>query len=62
MSDPAAAIAALEEALASGELTVEVEGKKTTYRSAADLKAALSYFRGQASAPGYGATLAVFGD
>jgi hypothetical protein len=43
-------IAALEKALASGELTVESDGDRVTYRSSADLKAALDYFRQQQAA------------
>lgn len=67
MSDHSARIAALEEAVASGELTIKVDGKETTYRSMDELLKALRYFRGRdagAAAPGgvtYGATLAVFG-
>ncbi len=33
----------LETALASGELTVEYEGRRVTFRSVAELTAALSY-------------------
>lgn len=36
-------IDALERALASGELTVEYGGRRVTYRSIAELKAALDY-------------------
>lgn len=39
------AITALETALASGELTVEYAGRRITYKSAADLVAALEYFK-----------------
>lgn len=45
MADPAASIAALEDALASGELTVEIEGKRITYRSVVELRQALGYFK-----------------
>ncbi|MBM3928361.1 MAG: hypothetical protein FJ335_07880 [Sphingomonadales bacterium] len=40
-------IAALEEAAASGVLTIESEGERITYRSTADLFRALDYFRRQ---------------
>ena len=52
--DYAAEIARLEGALASGELTIEQEGERVTYRSTKDLKAALDHFRqaaAQASQP-----------
>lgn len=55
MTDYSTKIAALEAALASGELTVESDGERVTYRSVADLRSALDYFAGrQASevAPG----------
>jgi len=66
MTDHTTRIAALEDALASGELTIKVEGKETTYRTAADLLRALTYFRDQQGASsgggsGYGVTLATFG-
>lgn len=64
MSDHTARVAALEDALASGELTIKVEGKETTYRTAADLLKALTYFRDQqriASGAAYATTLATFG-
>lgn len=38
---------ALETAIASGELTVEYDGKRVTYRSISDLKAAADYVRSQ---------------
>lgn len=44
MTDYSTKISALEEALASGELTVESDGERLTYRSVAELKAALDYF------------------
>jgi hypothetical protein len=37
MAFTAAQLTALEEAIASGELTVEFEGKRVTYRSMAEL-------------------------
>lgn len=53
MTDYSSKIAALEEALASGELTVESDGERLTYRSVSELKAALDYFsaRNSAAAP-----------
>ncbi len=45
MADPAASIAALEDALASGELTVEIDGKRVSYRTVAELREALAYFK-----------------
>lgn len=44
-SEITAAIAALETALASGELTVEYNGRRVTYRSAAEIVSALDYFK-----------------
>jgi hypothetical protein len=62
MTDHTARIAALEAALASGELTIKVEGKETTYRSTPELLQALRYFREQqATGAGYGVTLVTFG-
>lgn len=67
MADQSARIDALEEALASGELTIKVDGKETTYRDTKSLLSALAYFRARhtagagASAPSYGSTLATFG-
>ncbi len=43
-------IAALESALAAGELTVESNGDRVTYRSTTDLLASLSYYRDKAAA------------
>lgn len=48
--DFVAEIAALEAAAATGELTVEDNGERVTYRSMKDLLAALEYFRGRARA------------
>ena len=47
--DYAIEIAALEAAAASGELTVESDGDRVTYRSTSDLLKMLDYFRGKAS-------------
>lgn len=47
--DYAVEIAALETAVATGELTVESDGDRVTYRTMADLLAALSYFRQRAA-------------
>jgi hypothetical protein len=44
VTDYSTKISALEEALASGELTVESDGERLTYRSVAELKGALDYF------------------
>lgn len=43
-------IAALEAAAATGELTVEQDGDRVTYRSMDDLLKALTYFKAQAAA------------
>lgn len=45
MATYTAEIAALETALASGELTVEIEGRRVTYRSAGELKSAIAFFQ-----------------
>ena len=47
--DYAVEIAALEAAAGSGELTVESDGDRVTYRSTSDLLKMLDYFRGKAS-------------
>lgn len=65
MTDYSTKIAALEEALASGELTVESDGERVTYRSIADLKGAIDYFisRNSPSAGGVGrpaSTVAIY--
>lgn len=61
MIDYSARIAALEAALASGELRVESDGDSVTYRSTSDLVRALDYFRSRQAAVGRTATtLAVF--
>lgn len=60
-------IASLEAAAASGELTIESNGERLTYRSMSDLLAALDYFKkaaAAAAAPGRtvsNTTLAQFG-
>ncbi len=62
--DYAVEIAALEAAAASGELTVESDGDRVTYRSTSDLLKMLDYFRTKASlvsvTPPSLATFAVF--
>jgi len=56
----------LRAALASGELTVETDGDRVTYRSVSDLKSALAHFREEAAqartpfAPTFGVTVAAF--
>lgn len=45
--DYATEISSLEAAAASGELTVEQDGERVTYRSMSDLLWALNYFKGQ---------------
>lgn len=42
-------IAALEAAAASGELTVESDGDRVTYKSTSDLLKVLDYFRNRAA-------------
>ena len=44
MTDYTAKITALEDAIASGELTVESDGDRVTYRSMSDLMKARDYF------------------
>ena len=61
--DFTAEIAALEAAAASGELTVESDGDRVTYRSTTDLLKTLDYFRqraASASARMSGVTLVVY--
>lgn len=41
----AAKIAKLEDALASGVLTVESDGERLTYRNRADLEGGIAYFK-----------------
>jgi hypothetical protein len=52
VTDLTTKIAALEAALASGELSVESDGDKVTYRSISDLSKALDYFLRQQAAAG----------
>lgn len=47
MTDYSAKITALEDAIASGELTVESDGDRVTYRSMSDLMMARDYFVAQ---------------
>jgi hypothetical protein len=70
LTDYTAQITALEAALASGELTVEYNGRRVTYRSPQDILVAIAYLRrlSEAPAPGQPApatasrtTLATFG-
>lgn len=62
--DYATEIAALEAAMASGELRVESDGDVVLYRSISDVKAALDYFRAKAAAANgtqtRGSSVAVF--
>lgn len=48
--DYAVEIASLEAALSTGELTVEQNGERVTYRSITDLRAGLTYFQDRAAA------------
>lgn len=50
MTDYASKIATLEAAIASGELTVESDGDRVTYRSMAELMQARDYFAAQQAA------------
>lgn len=51
-----AAITALETGLATATLTIEYDGRRHTYKSAADMISALDYFkRRQAGVPATGA-------
>lgn len=45
MTTTAEKIAKLEDALASGVLTVESDGERVTYRSRGDLLGAIDYFK-----------------
>lgn len=47
--DYAVEIERLEAAVASGELTIEQDGERVTYRSMSDLVTALNYFQGKAA-------------
>ena len=57
---PAEAIAALDAALASGELTIEYQGRRITYRSVPELMTARGHFErlANAVAPGEAAPAA----
>lgn len=58
MTDYSTKIVALQDALASGELTVESDGERVTYRSVGELKSALSYFEAkQAEAQASGGSI-----
>lgn len=59
-TDYAANIVALEAALAAGELTVEANGERVTYRSVPDLVAAINYNRNRLTRESQ-TTYAVFG-
>lgn len=48
--DYATEIAALEAAMARGELTIESEGDRVTYKSTAEMLTTLTYFRNKAAA------------
>lgn len=69
MSDYTAQINALLAALASGEKTIKVEGKETTYRDVGEIRDALKTFRSlqqeaqaeSGSGNRYAATVAFFG-
>ena len=50
LTDYATKITALEDALASGELTVEADGDRVTYRSVKELRSALDYMKTQQAA------------
>jgi hypothetical protein len=50
--DYAAEIAALTAAAASGELTIETNDERVTYRSMSDLLSALAFFKGEARMSG----------
>jgi hypothetical protein len=52
MAYTTAQLQTLEDAIATGELTVEYEGKRVTYRSIADLIAARDFVRGELIAAG----------
>lgn len=47
--DFTAEITALQGAAASGELTIEQNGERVTYKNTADVLAAIAYFEGQAA-------------
>lgn len=60
MTTPNEAIAQIDAALGSGELTIEYNGRRVTYRSVAELQAARQHFErlANAVAPGEAAPAA----
>lgn len=65
MADYSARISALEDAAASGELEITINGERVVYRSMDDLLKALGYFRSRQTAEATttgvaGVTLATF--
>jgi len=54
-------ITALETALSTGELTVEQDGERVTYKSAADLVKSLRYFTDKAATAAAGGSAGRFG-
>lgn len=54
--DYATEIAQLEAAAATGELTIEQDGERVTFRSMTDLLASLNYFRTRAASAATPAT------
>ncbi len=52
MAFSVAQLTAIETAIGTGELTVEYEGKKVTYRSMADLRSARDMIRAELIASG----------
>jgi len=52
MAFTATQLQALQDALTSGELTVEFDGKRVTYRSIAELKAAIAVVEDALAAAG----------
>lgn len=53
-------IAALETALASGELVVQLDGKRIEYRSTEEILRAIAYFRTQVTTDRGATTLASY--
>lgn len=58
MTDYAAKVATLEEAAASGELTIKTDGREVTYRDMKSLMQALTYFQGKLNAQSGGVSYA----
>lgn len=52
MAYTATQLQALQDALASGELTAEFDGKRVTYRSIDDLRQAIAVVEGELAAAG----------